>query len=115
MSRELVAEFFPSKAKGKEDKCPYLDFRELQASSSDPYRFALPSEQEIEEVVTGTGEESGHMGIKFDDLMEMFEYEYPGKMGLKERLEEVVARKCEVVDNGDGNFVWLQWIHKDEI
>ncbi|KAJ7766788.1 3-hydroxyisobutyryl-coenzyme A hydrolase isoform 1 [Mycena metata] len=73
------------------------------------FRYTLPTENDIRDVITGEDPESGTMGYTLDDLLEYFHDSRAGKMGVNEKVLEVVRRKTTVVDNEDGNFVWLRW------
>ncbi|KAJ7024318.1 3-hydroxyisobutyryl-coenzyme A hydrolase isoform 1 [Mycena alexandri] len=73
------------------------------------FRYTLPSENDIRDVITGEDPESGTMGYTLDDLLEYFHDSRAGKIGVNEKVLEVVRRKTTVVDNEDGNFVWLRW------
>jgi len=77
-----------------------------------PLKFTLPSEEEIGQVVMGSHSSGGGMGIRFDELLERFEELRGNKIGLKDKVIEVVQRRCELTDNADGNRVWLKWKHK---
>jgi 3-hydroxyisobutyryl-CoA hydrolase len=81
------------------------------AKEKNPMRYALPTEQEIESMVLGSHYSSGKSGIKMEELVSKFEDLRPGKLGVKEKVLEVAKRKCEIVDNSDGNFQWLKWRH----
>ncbi|KAJ7217127.1 3-hydroxyisobutyryl-CoA hydrolase [Mycena pura] len=72
-------------------------------------RFALPTENDIRDVITGLDPASGDMGYTLDDLLEYYHDKRAGKLGVSEKVLEVVRRKTTVVDNNDGNFVWLRW------
>ncbi|KAJ7481175.1 3-hydroxyisobutyryl-CoA hydrolase [Mycena galericulata] len=72
-------------------------------------RFGLPTENEIRDVITGADPASGDMGYTVEDLLEYYQDSRAGKIGVGEKVLEVVRRKTEVVDNEDGNFVWLRW------
>ncbi|XP_006458002.1 hypothetical protein AGABI2DRAFT_133832 [Agaricus bisporus var. bisporus H97] len=74
-----------------------------------PSKFALPTEQEIGEVVRGSHSSGGNTGIRLNELVARFQSLRPGKMGVKEKVLEVAARRCGVEDNADGNTVWLKW------
>jgi 3-hydroxyisobutyryl-CoA hydrolase len=74
-------------------------------------KYALPTEDEIESVVLGSHTSGGGTGLRLDELVSKFSDLRQGKSGVKEKILEVVRRKCDVVDNGDGNFVWLKWKH----
>ncbi|KAF7295519.1 3-hydroxyisobutyryl-CoA hydrolase, mitochondrial [Mycena indigotica] len=79
------------------------------ASERMQMRFALPTEDEIRDVITGADPDSGDMGYTVDDLLEYFHDTRAGKAGMTEKILEVVRRKTIFVDNQDGNFVWLRW------
>ena len=105
VSVEIVAKFF-------EPKSPYLTMApevtipaELTSGTKvNPAKYALPSEEEIGSAVTGS-KPSGQ--ILYDDLLKKFMEQQPGKIGVKEKILEVVQRRCEV--KNDGNRVWLTW------
>ncbi|KAJ7074090.1 3-hydroxyisobutyryl-coenzyme A hydrolase isoform 1 [Mycena amicta] len=82
---------------------------ERGASQRTQMRFTLPTENEIRDVITGADPASGDMGYTVDDLLEYFHDKRAGKAGMTEKILEVVRRKTTVVDNQDGNFVWLRW------
>ncbi|KAH9483961.1 3-hydroxyisobutyryl-CoA hydrolase, mitochondrial [Psilocybe cubensis] len=92
---------------------PSLDLpAELTSGTiSNPLKYALPTEKEIGSVVTGSHASGGGLGLRFDELLDRFAELRPGKMGVKEKLLEVVQRRCVLTDNADGNQVWLKWKH----
>jgi 3-hydroxyisobutyryl-CoA hydrolase len=91
-------------------KAPRLSSKEnLPQASRNSMRFALPTEDEIHAVVSGSHATGGNTGLTLPELITKFEDLRGVKVGLKEKISEVVSRQCEVVDNGDGNFVWLKW------
>ena len=109
VSAEVVANFF-------EPKSPYLTLApeltipaDLTSGTIDPAKYALPSEEEIGSVVIGKHYSGGGLGIQFEELLKRFEERQPGKLGVKEKIYEVVQRRCELTDNADGNRVWLKW------
>lgn len=112
VSAQVVANFF-------EPKSPYLTLApdltipvELTSGTKlNPMKYALPSEEEIGSVVTGSHVSGGGVGIQFEELLKRFAELRPGKLGVKEKIYEVVQRRCEVTDNADGNRVWLKWKH----
>jgi len=71
-------------------------------------RYALPVESEIEAVVRGQHRTSGHTSLTSADLLEKFEGLTSRKSGLKEKLDEVTARKCERF-LGPDNLEYLKW------
>ncbi|KAF7363859.1 3-hydroxyisobutyryl-CoA hydrolase, mitochondrial [Mycena sanguinolenta] len=79
------------------------------ASARSQHKYTLPTEKEIRDVITGQDPDSGTMGYTLDDLLEYFYDSTKGKSGVNEKVLEVVRRKTTVVDNNDGNFVWLRW------
>ncbi|KAF9527023.1 3-hydroxyisobutyryl-CoA hydrolase [Crepidotus variabilis] len=78
---------------------------------TNPMRYALPTENEIGAVVRGQHPSGGDMGLQLNELLTRFAELRPGKMGVKEKVLEVVERRCELVDNADQNRVWLKWKH----
>ncbi|KAJ8507483.1 hypothetical protein ONZ45_g10143 [Pleurotus djamor] len=81
----------------------------LVSTLSSPMQYALPSEDEIGSMVRGSHKSGGATGIRLDELIARFKAIRKGKLGITEKVTEVAGRRCEVVDNSDGNFVWLKW------
>lgn len=113
ISPEIVSRFFDTDSSIFLKDVPSLNLSgDLTSGTlSNPTKYALPSEEEIGSVVLGSHATGGGMGIRIDELLARFAELRPGKMGVKEKVIEVVQRKCEVTDNRDGNRVWLKWIH----
>lgn len=74
-----------------------------------PTLFTLPTEAEIEAVVTGSPPRESGTGITYEEVLKKFDDSYDGKIGVTHKVTEVVQRKCQVTDNRDGNFIWLEW------
>jgi len=110
VSAEVVANFF-------EPESPYLtmapeltiplDLTPPTARPVDHAKYALPSEEEIGSKVT-TAHPSGK-GIQFEELLQKFTEQRPGKLGVKEKIYEVVQRRCELIKDWNGNKIWLKW------
>ena len=79
-----------------------------------PSRFALPTEIDIRDMVVGSHATSSGSGVTSEELVSKFSDLYSGKLGVKEKVQEVIARKCQTVDNADGNRVWLKWVHSTQ-
>ncbi|KAF8651425.1 hypothetical protein AX16_004727 [Volvariella volvacea WC 439] len=109
---EIVSRFF-DKSSPFLKNVPALEFPEsvLKQQLSPPMRYALPTEEEIGQVVRGSHSSGGSMGLQLDELVGKFADLRPGKLGVREKVLEVAKRRCEIVDNADGNFVWLKWKH----
>lgn len=75
----------------------------------EPSKFALPTEEEIGQVVCGSHASGGATSIRLEELVAKFNDLRGGKMGVAEKVLEVARRRCEVEDNADGNVVWLKW------
>ncbi|TFK54654.1 hypothetical protein OE88DRAFT_1723197 [Heliocybe sulcata] len=73
-----------------------------------PNRFALPSEKEIESIIKGSHETSGDFGMTVEELVDKCQRDLaPGsrrsrrvKGGIREKVVDVVRRKCEVEEEG---------------
>jgi len=83
----------------------------MARTATDPRRYSLPTEQDISEAVLGSHKTSGKTGITLPELIIKFEKLRLGKHGVREKVEEIVERKCDLVDNADGNYQWLKWKH----
>lgn len=62
--------------------------------------FGLPNEDDVERAL-GQDQGKGEMGL--GQLIEELEFQFKGKHGIRERVEEIVARKARLVD---GKVVW---------
>jgi len=110
---EIISRFFDQKSSFL-TSAPSLSVpAELTSGTiSNPFKYTLPTEEEIGSVVTGSHASGGGLAFRFDELLARFAELRPGKMGVKEKLLEVVQRRCELTDNRDGNRVWLKWKHQ---
>ncbi|KAF7311354.1 3-hydroxyisobutyryl-CoA hydrolase, mitochondrial [Mycena kentingensis (nom. inval.)] len=110
VSDEIVDRFFSPHSMYIQD-APKINLEELgrHPNAKRQLRFALPSENDIREVITGEDPASGDMGFTLDDVLEHFHDQRGGKIGVGDKILEVVRRKTSVVDNEDGNYVWLRW------
>jgi 3-hydroxyisobutyryl-CoA hydrolase len=116
VSDEIVSRFFDATS-------PYITFVPPLTTPIEPtlttppsaigkfMKYALPTEDEIGSVVLGSHTSGGGTGLRLEELVSKFNDLRQGKLGVKEKILEVARRKCDVVDNGDGNFVWLKWKH----
>ena len=79
------------------------------ARAYDPMHFALPTEQEIRQMVDGSHPTSGGTVITREELLQQFEALRKGKMGVREKVLEVSQRCCvEDIDKITGEK-WLRW------
>lgn len=117
ISADVTAPSFAQTPAGGADRLPSGTAEKgstssLPAEDRDPYEWALPSEAEVQKVVIGERRtDSGSMSITSKELYAKLEERYSRKSGWRQKVEDIVARKCEVVDNDDKNFVWLKWKH----
>jgi 3-hydroxyisobutyryl-CoA hydrolase len=77
-----------------------------RSKETPPARFALPTEEEIAAAILGKHSSSGQTAITLSELLSKFEKLRPGKHGVKEKILEVVDRKCK-----GGDSEWLEWKH----
>jgi 3-hydroxyisobutyryl-CoA hydrolase len=106
---DIVDRFFHPSA-GYLDSAPALDIpQQLNNDVVLPMRFALPTEEEIGQVVSGSHTSGGATSVSLEELVSRFNDLRSGKMGVKEKIIEVASRRCEIKDNADGNTVWLKW------
>ncbi|KAM0751626.1 ClpP/crotonase [Meredithblackwellia eburnea MCA 4105] len=80
------------------------------ASLRPPYKsyphakFSLPSEKEIRDFITGEAKGSGDHVLTRADLINRLTKARGHKGGLKEKVDEVIKRRCQVSDDG-----YLKW------
>jgi 3-hydroxyisobutyryl-CoA hydrolase len=107
---DLISHFFKSSSPYLQN-APLLEVPEIEDSSrTDVTRYGLPSEEEIQQVVTGVHRTSSKKGLDAVQVMKTFQNLYPHKGGLEEKVSEVLARKCDVVDD-PGHFQHVRWIY----
>lgn len=76
---------------------------------ADPMKFALPTEAEIRSMVDGSHRSSGATTITLDELLTMFDRMRNGKAGMREKILEVVDRKCFLEQDKHMDKKWVQW------
>ena len=72
--------------------------------------FALPSEEVIGELVLGSHPTSGGKSLTQDELLAHLRRLWGDKHGLREKVLEVVSRRCRVLQD-PGQHGCLQWVH----
>ncbi|GAA5889452.1 hypothetical protein JCM16303_005376 [Sporobolomyces ruberrimus] len=71
-----------------------------------PYSiYGLPSEKKIEAVVKGESKDSPDYAMTRKEIVERFEREYSGKIGVREKVEEVLDRRTVVAEENT-----LRWV-----
>ncbi|CAG8548710.1 7782_t:CDS:2, partial [Scutellospora calospora] len=86
-----------------------LELLNIRSFENYPYsRFSLPSEEEIRKV-TGETPDSGSMSMSKDDIVDFFFKDRNFKIGVREKVLEVLNRKTTSSEGQEG----LKWI-KDE-
>jgi 3-hydroxyisobutyryl-CoA hydrolase len=98
----MIAKFFPQKPSENAPSLTLPAVGELR----DPNRRALPSEEEIGLMVQGRHRSSGGYSLTLDDLNRQFEELTARKNGVKEKIAEVVQRRCQV--DKDGILKWIR-------
>ncbi|KAI0822832.1 3-hydroxyisobutyryl-coenzyme A hydrolase [Trametes gibbosa] len=110
---ELLNNFF-SKYTPDNDTAPRLTPPSYVAPANkvaDPMQFALPSEAEIRSMVDGSHRSSGATEITLDELLAKFDGLRAGKSGVREKILEVVQRKCAFEEDKHMDKQWLKWKH----
>lgn len=80
-----------------------------QKKLPNPMRFALPTEEEIGQMVSGDHPSSGGTVITEEELLTKFVDLKRGKNGVREKVLEVVQRKCSFDQDKHLNKTWLKW------
>jgi 3-hydroxyisobutyryl-CoA hydrolase len=82
------------------------------AKEAGPVRrnYALPSEDEIGQLVLGSHPTSGGKSLTLDDLLARLRRLWGDKHGLREKVLEVVSRRCKVLQDPERHG-YLQWVH----
>ena len=108
---EILDTFF-SKFSPEKETAPKLappSYLPRATELADPMRFALPTEAEIRAMVDGSHRDSGATTITRDELLAKFHRMRKGKAGVREKILEVMQRKCVEEDDKHTDKKWLQW------
>lgn len=73
-----------------------------------PFTYALPTEAEIERIVSGNHPQSGGVALSADEVVQRFISMRRGKRGVAEKVREVCARRCVVEEDPDRHHC-LRW------
>jgi 3-hydroxyisobutyryl-CoA hydrolase len=111
VSPAFVSRFFDADSKYLANT-PVLSIPDnLARETGDTMQFALPTEVAIAQRFRN----AKHGTIALPDLLSQFEgldVFRPGKQGAREKVLEVLQRRCEFVDRDDGKQRhWLRWVH----
>jgi 3-hydroxyisobutyryl-CoA hydrolase len=108
---DVAAKFFSLDSQYLQ-KTPKIRVPEIlrNVKSIDPMRFALPREDDIGLVVKGAHGSSSAFAITLPELLEKYESLTDNKIGVREKILEVTARKTTSKRDADGNE-WLIWKH----
>lgn len=103
----ILSTFFSSPPPFKNPPLPPISFATPGGPAYKAYphaRFSLPSEDEIRMFVTGEARGSGDHALNRSDLIGKVSATRAGKVGVREKVDEVIRRKCIVGDDG-----YLKW------
>jgi len=104
--QDIRSKFFDLK-NSKSLKIPKLSPLPPSTKSYKSYphqNFALPSEALIEKVVKGELKSSGSLALTRKEVIQWFGNEWSNKIGLSEKLNEVLNRRTK--ENEDGTVSW---------
>ncbi|GAA5848149.1 hypothetical protein JCM8547_004423 [Rhodosporidiobolus lusitaniae] len=106
--------FFSSQPPFSNPPLPTLNFKKSRRArplAFGPYktsphaRFALPTEKDVEKIVKGEDAGSNDYAVTKEEVLERLTSRWQGKVGVKEKVEEVLRRKT-VEDEGKT----LRWV-----
>lgn len=72
-------------------------------------RFALPTEKDIHNVVIGSHSTSGGSAITKEEVFAKYHLFRKGKMGVREKVLEVIERKCVEEEDKLSGKKFLKW------
>lgn len=91
-TRLLPLRFLPAQM------APYLDY---------PHSFGLPKERDVAGLVTGEAKGSGSFAPTRAEVLKLAQRRWHGKVGVKERVEEILDRMTEEVKaQGESTLRW---------
>ncbi|PCH37709.1 3-hydroxyisobutyryl-CoA hydrolase [Wolfiporia cocos MD-104 SS10] len=109
IEREFFTNYTP-----EQSTAPRLQVPEWLAGHTkliSPMQYALPSEEEIRHMVDGSHASSGSTALTLDEVVAKFVALKNGKEGVKEKVLEVVGRRCYEDPDKHTDKKWLKWIH----
>jgi len=111
VSPAIVSRFFEKGSKYLTNT-PQLSVPDnLARAPGDPMKFALPTERGVAQRFR----DAKSTAVALPDLLSYFDgvdVLRPGKPGVREKVLEVIQRRCEFVDRGDGKQRhWLRWAY----
>ncbi|KAF9024352.1 ClpP/crotonase [Hymenopellis radicata] len=85
-------------------------FQILETRITPFHEYGLPSEDEIEDVIRGLAPNSPSLSMTRTEVITFFTDHHKDRYeDVKDKVEEVVDRRCRIVDNSDGNYEWVAW------
>ncbi|GBB93781.1 hypothetical protein RclHR1_02230007 [Rhizophagus clarus] len=85
----------------------HLNLLNIRSFENYPYsRFALPTEEEIQKVVTGETPDAGSVSMTQQEVVDFFLKDRKAKIGVREKVLEVLNRKTTQIDGQEG----LKWV-----
>ncbi|TFK94747.1 3-hydroxyisobutyryl-coenzyme A hydrolase [Polyporus arcularius HHB13444] len=111
---EEIRRTFFSKFSPEQDTAPKITppaYLPQPNQLADPMRYALPTEVEIRSMVDGSHRDSGATEITLDELLAKFDRARGRKPGMREKILEVVQRKCVSEQDKHMDKRWLKWKH----
>lgn len=113
MSDEFILKSFFPRLKASDTTSPRLHPPEWLAKANvmNPMIYGLPTEEEIGRMVVGSHKSSGSTVLTLDELVAKFVEIKGGKAGVREKIEEVVRRRCTTEEDKPAGKVWLKWVH----
>ncbi|KZV96198.1 ClpP/crotonase [Exidia glandulosa HHB12029] len=91
---------------------PMLDIEPPTEQPAPFMRFSLPSEHYVESVVRGTDRNSGTKALTAAEVVKRINETFDKKNGVTEKVEEIIARKCEVLEDPD-RYGCIGWVTED--
>ncbi|KAI0690588.1 3-hydroxyisobutyryl-coenzyme A hydrolase [Cytidiella melzeri] len=79
------------------------------SKTGSPMLFALPTEEEIRKLVVGSHNTSGGTSLTKDELVQKLDRARRGKMGVREKVLEVVSRRCVEEEDKASGTKYLRW------
>lgn len=101
---EIKKEYFDAS-----DKKPLELISEKDYDKYPHSKYMLPSEQDIQNVVTGEAPGVGNYALSSDEVVDYFINDRKGKQGVKSKVLDVLARKTKVIKDDESNS--LKWIY----
>jgi 3-hydroxyisobutyryl-CoA hydrolase len=90
---------------------PKLDIPQSLPEPKNPMRYSLPTEEEVRHYIVQDTPSSGGLAVSRNQVLRYFEEKTLGKGGVREKVSDILDRKCQLEKGAAAGHLWLRWKH----